>query len=224
MDFDSLYYIMEIIGTIAFASSGALVAIRKGMDFFGIIVLAIITAIGGGVFRDIVLGITPPTAFINTIYTTLSIATAIVIIILFSNKKKFLNKKFLVLYVKITSVLDAIGLGIFTVGGVSMAMKMGFGKNQFLLMFVGVVTGCGGGIVRDLCSGVIPIIFTKNTIYAMASLMGAASFVWLRPFIRQHYAFIVGILVVIVSRLLSMKYRWSLPNVNSDLIEDTPRQ
>ena len=144
MDFDSLYYIMEIIGTIAFASSGALVAIRKGMDFFGIIVLAIITAIGGGVFRDIVLGITPPTAFINTIYTTLSIATAIVIIILFSNKKKFLNKKFLVLYVKITSVLDAIGLGIFTVGGVSMAMRICFGKNQFFLMFVGVVTGCGG--------------------------------------------------------------------------------
>lgn len=224
MDFDRLYYIMEIIGTIAFASSGALVAIRKGMDIFGIVVLAIITATGGGIFRDIVLGITPPSAFIHTIYASLSLVTAIVIIVLFSNKKKFLNRKFLVAYVKVTSILDAIGLGIFTVNGVNMAMKMGYGQNQFLLMFVGIVTGCGGGIVRDLCSGVIPIIFTKNTIYALASLMGAASFVWLRPIIKQHYAFMFGIVVVIVSRILSMKYRWSLPNVKSDLIEDEPPQ
>lgn len=101
MDIDRLYYIMEIIGTIAFASSGALVAMRKGMDIFGIILLSIITATGGGIFRDIVLGITPPTAFIKTTYTSVSIITAIVIIQIFSNKKKFLNRQFLVAYVKI---------------------------------------------------------------------------------------------------------------------------
>lgn len=226
MNFEEFYYILELIGTAAFASSGAMIAIRKGMDIFGIIVLAIMTAIGGGIFRDLILGINPPTAFLKTIYTSISIGVSLLIIILLkiNNKKaNFLNRKFLFFYVKLVSVLDAIGLGIFTVSGVRLAMKMAYLNNTFLLIFVGIVTGCGGGVLRDLCSGTIPIIFTKNTIYAMASFLGAVTFIILRPYIR-HYAFLVGAIVVVISRLLSMKYRWSLPNVKSDLIDDGPDQ
>ena len=178
MDFDRLYYILEIIGTIAFASSGALVAIRKGMDIFGIIVIAVMTAVGGGVFRDIILGITPPTAFIKTIYTSVSIATAIVLILFFMHNNKFNNKQFMV-----------------------------------------IVTGCGGGYMRDISSGFIPIIFTRNTIYAMASLVGGLSFLYLRPLIREPKAFLISVIIIILIRLLSIKYRWSLPNVNSDLLD-----
>lgn len=209
MNFEKFYYILELIGTAAFASSGAMIAIRKGMDIFGIIVLAIMTAIGGGVFRDLVLGINPPTAFLNTTYTTISIIISIFIILILkynTKKENFLNKKFLLFYVKIVSFLDAIGLGLFTVSGVRMAMKMGYIDNIFLLLFVGISTGCGGGVLRDLCSGTIPIIFTKNTIYAMASFLGAVTFIFLRPYIR-HYAFLLGAIVVVISRLLSMKYR-----------------
>lgn len=219
MDFDRLYYILEIIGTIAFASSGALVAIRKGMDIFGIIVIAVMTAVGGGVFRDIILGITPPTAFIKTVYTSVSIATAIVLILFFMHNNKFNNKQFMVMYVKVVSVFDAIGLAIFTINGISMAMRMGHGQNKFLLLFVGIVTGCGGGYMRDISSGFIPIIFTRNTIYAMASLVGGLSFLYLRPLIREPKAFLISVIIVILIRLLSIKYRWSLPNVNSDLLD-----
>lgn len=223
MDFDRLYYILEIIGTIAFASSGALVAIRKGMDIFGIIVIAVMTAVGGGVFRDIILGITPPTAFIKTIYTSLSIATAIVLILFFMNNNKFNNKQFMIMYVKVVSVFDAIGLAIFTISGVSLAMRMGFGQNKFLLIFVGIVTGCGGGFMRDLSAGLVPIIFTRNTIYAMASLLGAVSFLVLRPIIRESQAFLLSSIIIVLIRFFSMKYRWSLPNVNSDLLDGARR-
>ena len=225
MNFEKFYYILELIGTVAFASSGAMIAIRKGMDVFGIIVLSIITAVGGGIFRDLVLGINPPIAFLQTIYTTVSVvsATAVIIIYKLIDKKKFLNMNFLLTYVKIISVLDAIGLGIFTMSGVNLAWKMAYGSNRYLPIFVGMVTGCGGGVVRDLCAGAIPIIFTKNTIYAMASLLGAVAFILSRQYFR-HYAYLLGVIVVIVVRLLSMKYRWSLPDVRSDLIEDGPDQ
>ena len=124
MDYEKFYYIAEIVGTVAFASSGTLVAIRKGMDIFGIVVLAIITAVGGGIIRDITLGITPPMAFRDTTYTSVSIVTALILIIFLSKKIKILSLKgvdreFMIKYTQIASVLDAIGLGIFTASAVS---------------------------------------------------------------------------------------------------------
>ncbi len=161
MDYEKFYYIAEIVGTVAFASSGTLVAIRKGMDIFGIVVLAIITAVGGGIIRDITLGITPPMAFRDTTYTSVSIVTALVLIVFLSKKIKILSLK---------------------------------------------------GVNR------IPIIFTKNTIYAVASLLGAVVFIVLRPF-GANFAFFIGASATVVIRLLSMKYRWSLPDVSSDLVD-----
>lgn len=223
MNYESIYYIAEIIGTIAFASSGTLVAIRKGMDIFGIVVLAIITAVGGGIIRDITLGITPPMAFRDTTYTSIAIATALVLIIFLSKKIKFLrlnkvSRSFMIKYTQVASVLDAIGLGLFTVSGVSVAMVRGYSHNAFLMIFVGVITGCGGGVLRDLLSDTIPIIFTKNTIYAVASLLGAVVFIVLRPY-GANLSFLLGALTCVVVRLLSMKYRWSLPDVASDLVD-----
>lgn len=224
MQYEKLYYIIEIIGTVAFASSGTLIAIRKGMDIFGIFVLAIITAVGGGVIRDITLGITPPMAFRDTSYTTVAIVTALVLIIFLSRKLKILRlnkvtRSFMIKYTQLASILDAIGLGIFTVSGVSVAIVRGYMDNKFLLIFVGLITGCGGGVLRDLLSDTIPIILTKNTIYAVASLLGAVSFIYLIDYGRNQ-AFIVGIVVCIIVRLLSMKYRWSLPDVSSDLVDE----
>lgn len=224
MDYEKFYYIAEIIGTIAFASSGTLIAIRKGMDIFGIVVLAIITAVGGGVIRDVTLGITPPMAFRDTSYTTIAIVTALILIIFLSRKIKFLRlnkvtRTFMIKYTKVASVLDAIGLGLFTVSGVNVAIVQGFVSNKFLLVFVGVITGCGGGVLRDLLSDTIPIIFTKNTIYAVASLLGALSFILLRPY-GANFAFFIGAVICVVIRLLSIKYRWSLPDVTSDIVDN----
>lgn len=223
MDYETFYYIAEIIGTIAFASSGTMVAIRKGMDIFGIVVLAIITAVGGGIIRDITLGITPPMAFRNNSYTVVSIVTALVLILFLSKKLKFLrlnkvNRSFMIKYTQVASVLDAIGLGLFTVSGVSVAMVRGYSENPFLMIFVGVITGCGGGVLRDLLSDTIPIIFTKNTIYAVASLLGALVFIVLRPY-GANLSFLLGAITTVVIRLLSIKYRWSLPDVTSDLVD-----
>lgn len=223
MDYEKFYYIAEIVGTVAFASSGTLVAIRKGMDIFGIVVLAIITAVGGGIIRDITLGITPPMAFRDTTYTSVSIVTALILIVFLSKKIKILSLKgvdreFMIKYTQFASVLDAIGLGIFTASAVTVGIARGYMNNPFLLIFVGVITGCGGGVMRDLLSDTIPIIFTKNTIYAVASLLGAVVFIVLRPF-GANFAFLMGASATVVIRLLSMKYRWSLPDVSSDLVD-----
>ena len=147
MNTEMLVFIIEIIGTVAFASSGAMVGIRKKMDVLGVIVMAVMTAVGGGIIRDLVLGIHPPNTFKNPIYVEYSVLTAVILFIVFYIKKQMLDSKALFYYEKIMILLDAIGLGAFTVIGVETAYEIGFVHHRFLLLFVGVITGVGGGIV-----------------------------------------------------------------------------
>lgn len=207
-----LVFIIEIIGTVAFASSGAMVGIRKKMDIFGVIVMAITTAVGGGIIRDLILGIKPPNTFRNPVYVTYSIVTAVILFVIFYVKKQMLDSRALFYYEKIMILLDAIGLGAFTVIGVETAYAIGYGPQKFLLLFVGVITGVGGGVIRDMMAQQIPFILVKQ-VYACASLLGACVCVWLMPY-HKSFSMILGAVTVVIIRILAATYRWDLPKID----------
>ena len=204
---ETMILIFELIGTVAFAASGAITGIGKKMDILGVATLGIVTAVGGGVVRDIILGQTPPTTFSNPIYAIISLVVSIIIFIPSVHKFMFKKKK---IYDLVILIMDSLGLGIFTVVGIQTAMNKIESPNVFLLIFVGMVTGIGGGVIRDVLSKSTPYIFIKH-FYACASFFGAVTCIVLWHFANEHIAVIVGASVVMILRLLAAHYRWSLP-------------
>lgn len=211
---NTIIFIMEIIGTIAFASSGALIAFKKDMDIFGVNVLAIITAVGGGCIRDLIIGRIPPVMFIKPVYAIVAMITCNLLFLLFYWKKDLLNHEFLTAYEKLMLILDAIGLGIFTVTGVSTGMEMGYEENLFLLLFLGVVTGVGGGVIRDVLATEKPYILVKH-VYACASLIGALVCILLWP-LGNIPALGIGAVIVMAIRILAMIFHWNLPRLHKE--------
>ena len=207
----SLLFVMELIGTIAFSCSGALAAIRKRLDLLGVIVLGVITATGGGMFRDILIGNIPPSLFKNSLYVILAVISAI--IIFFTVQSRRLLKIFTQIerYNQIYNFLDAIGLGAFTVVGVNTAVSTQISDYFFLTIFLGVITGVGGGILRDIMVCEIPSILQEH-IYACASLAGALLYVFTYKIFLQDFAMILSALVVIAIRILARRYDWNLPH------------
>ena len=144
---ERLILIFEIIGTISFALTGAMTGLKKQMDIFGVCVLGVTTAVGGGIIRDLILGLTPPSAFRDP--TSVLIAIAVSIIVFFPAVRRiFYRNKWL--YEHVLLLADSAGLGIFTVCGARVAMEAGGGANRFLVTFVAALTGVGGGVLRDL--------------------------------------------------------------------------
>ena len=206
-----IIFMMEIVGTIAFASSGAMLAMQKNMDLFGICVLGVVTSVGGGVIRDLILGYTPPNMFRMPVYTIVALVVSILLFVLLYMRQNLLQGKIAVVYDKIMTFFDAIGLGIFTVVGVNTARSLGYDQN-FLLIFVGVITGVGGGLLRDVMAQEKPYILTKH-IYACASIAGALVCVYSGSRIGNLASMTAGAAVVIIVRLLAMHYRWNLPRI-----------
>ena len=190
----TLLLIFEIIGTISFAVSGAMTAINKKMDIFGVIILGTVTAVGGGAIRDLVLGINPPVTFTSPVYAVVAAVTAIIVFI--PAVLEFLHKK-KAIYDYVLLIMDSLGLAVFTVIGIQTAVSNTSGFNWFLLLFVGVITGIGGGVLRDIMAGNIPYIFVKH-FYASASLIGAAVCIALWNLIGQEWAMILGSATVFV--------------------------
>ena len=207
-----IIYIFEMIGTVAFASSGALVGIRKNMDIFGVNVLGITTAVGGGCIRDIILGITPPKMFQNFSYVGASILISCILFTIFYLNHELLSSRFLETYERVMISLDAIGLGVFTVMGIRTAIEASFENNLFLLIFVGAVTGIGGGMLRDVMAGMTPFVFVKH-VYAIASILGAVCYIILRLYIQDTISLFLGAAVVIIIRLLAAHFRLNLPRI-----------
>ena len=204
---DMIIFAFEIVGVIAFAISGALVGIEKKMDILGISILGLLVACGGGVTRDLVLGITPPMTFRNPVYATIAIITSIAVFIYAVNFPKKANSK---AKDTIMLIMDAIGLGIFTVMGINTAYMQEQDYSWFLLIFVGVITGVGGGILRDVMAGDRPYVFVKH-FYASASIIGAIVYVLIWPHLGTVTSMFAGTGVIIGLRILAAKYRWSLP-------------
>ena len=198
--------IFEIIGTVAFAASGAIIALNKKMDIFGVIILGLVTAVGGGVLRDVILGFTPPNMFRNPVY---AIVAAVASVLLFSSKIRNAIFKKQKVYDFCLLVMDSIGLGIFTVVGIMVAQNR-IVNNPFFLVFLGVITGIGGGVMRDVMAGNTPYIFVKH-FYATASIIGAIVTVVLWGYIGATLSMVIGAVLIVVLRLLAAHFHWSLP-------------
>ena len=206
----SVFFMIEVVGTIAFACSGALVAIKKNLDLLGVIVLGVTTAVGGGMLRDLLIGIHPPALFVNPVYV-LAAFVAVLILFAFVRYRRITMEALSSLwYERVMNLLDAIGLGAFTVVGIDTAIGAGFGGYKFLMIFLGVITGVGGGILRDMMAGETPAVLRKH-VYACASLAGAVSYVALRNVMDNGWDMILSALLVVVIRVLARHYRWNLP-------------
>ena len=211
---DSILSIMEIIGTVAFASSGAMLAIRKRMDLFGICVLGVTTSVGGGMIRDLLLGITPPNIFRNPQNTVIALVVSIVVFLILYLRHGSMDGRLAAVYDRIMMVFDAVGLGVFTAMGINTAREAGYDQT-FLLVFVGVITGVGGGLLRDVMAQEKPYILTKH-IYACASIAGALTCVYTWKVLGNIPSIMLGVAAVIIVRFLAMDYRWNLPRLESD--------
>lgn len=210
---DGIIFFMEILGTIAFAASGAMVGIRKQMDIFGICVLGVVTAVGGGMTRDVILG-KLPSALEKPVYVVVSVITSLAIFVLLYIKHDLLSGRLGTFYDKAMLIMDSVGLGIFTSLGVMSGIDNGYPDNSFLLVFIGMLTGVGGGLMRDMMAGEEPYIFVKH-IYACASLVGALGCVWIYRVWGRLTAVFIGAFIVMAIRFLAAHYRWNLPHPKS---------
>ena len=207
-----LMLIMELLGTVAFAVSGTLVAARCGLDLFGVLTVGTITAVGGGIMRDVIIGQIPPTIFTNPEILILALITGLVVfIIAFINSKRITD-----LQQKIDSVnivFDAVGVAAFSVTGVEVTCAAGHTNNVVLPIVLGVITGVGGGVLRDVLVNEKPYILIKH-IYAVASLLGSVVYyvIGIR-FEHQLIGTIASVLLTITIRMLAAKFRWNLPKV-----------
>ncbi|MGL4686076.1 MAG: trimeric intracellular cation channel family protein [Commensalibacter sp.] len=198
----SVFHFIDLIGTFAFAISGALAAINRNLDIFGIFVVAFITACGGGVLRDICLGSFPPAGMINLQYFIV-VALAVFLSAFF--------QKLLLRLTQPTLFFDAIGLGFFASFGVHKAYL--FTENTEFSILMGVLTAVGGGILRDVLITSIPTVLTKE-IYASAALIGAIlQILGEKGLLNGATASWSAIIVCSSIRLLSLKFKWNLPAV-----------
>lgn len=201
---------LEIIGTVSFATSGAFTAIHKDMDLFGVVILGLTTSVGGGIIRDLILGITPPNTFRDPMYALIAIAVSVMVFAaVWAHKLRGGGR----VYDRVMFISDTLGLAAFTVAGMGVAYAQGREYSAFLIIFVGVLTGVGGGVMRDLFAGDRPYIFVKH-VYASASLLGAVACMALRGLAGSGWATVAGMAVIIVVRALSAHFKWNLPKVS----------
>lgn len=199
----NLLYTLDLIGVAVFAFSGVLSARTMKLDLFGVIVVAIITAIGGGTVRDTLLGRTPVFWMQDDAYLFVAISTAIVSFYLL-RKRDPMRRALL--------VLDALGLAVFTVIGVDVARSMGV--SPMVMVIMGVMTGTFGGIIRDLLFSQVPVVLHRE-IYATAALVGAIVDVALTMIgIEANIVIIISVLTTFGVRMLSVRNRWSLPTLS----------
>lgn len=196
----NILYILDLVGTAAFAASGAWIGVRKHMDLFGVLVLGTVTAVGGGTLRDLLLGDIPPFSMNDERYISIAIAVSVAV---FANRNRFKTFEKPLLY------FDAIGLGTFVVIGTTKAIDFQLGALSAVLM--GVMTGTAGGVMRDLLANQVPLILRRE-IYASACIAGGMFLVLLEQLgTSRPTAALLAAVTVIVVRLLAIQYDWSLP-------------
>ena len=203
---------IECLGIVAFAISGAMLAIRKGMDLFGVNIMGLTTAVGGGCLRDVVLGIYPPQMLRDPTFALIAILTSTVFFTIVYFYRSTPSPKAKARYQLILLYCDAVGLGVFTAVGVETALRAYPDGTLFLLLFVALLTGTGGGILRDVLAGETPSVLVRH-VYAVASLAGAAAYILLRDALPPTLATACSAMVTVILRGLASHYRWNFPRV-----------
>ena len=211
--------IFDIIGIVAFAISGTLVAMKNKMDVVGSVILANVTSFGGGVTRDLLIGIPPKllTDPMYLIYVAIASGTAILFMILTAVIKPFESGTKSKPFTYTLNIMDAVGLAPFCIVGVNIAIDNGY-DGIFLLCVIGCISGCGGGILRDVFAHKIPIIFRKY-IYLLPCLFGVLAYVLLLS-VNDALAYAVGLSVIIGGRLLGIIFKINMPVIKLSKDED----
>lgn len=193
-------YIIDILGTVSFAVSGAFLAMEKKLDPFGVLVLAFVTALGGGTLRDILIGNLPVSWLTNSTSTIVIFSSAIVTIFFGRYLKQLTTALFL---------FDALGLGLFTIVGIKLGIEKNFSMG--VCITIGTITACFGGVVRDVLLNQIPLLFRKE-IYALACIAGGLVYFLLRQLnIDADIVTIICILFIFITRIIAFRYKISLP-------------
>ena len=181
------------------------------MDIFGAVILGCMTAVGGGFIRDLILGIHPPLMFLNPSYVLCAFVFSIITFLIeYTDADRFSrHKSFSDLLLNIT---DTLGLAIFAIMGARTAMENGYVDNRFLCIFVGTLTGIGGGILRDMLAGEMPLIM-RSRVYGVAALLGAMIFVYAYSVFGELNAMVCSFVVTVTIRYCAIHYRWNLPRL-----------
>ena len=213
---DIALLILEIVGTVAFAVSGALVSIKAKLDMLGVVLLGGITAVGGGIIRDIIIGRTPPAVFSRSYIILIAVAVSVVVFIIsYIRRRNFTEMRKKIEH--INNLFDALGLAAFSVMGTETAFACGLEDKILLSVTLGVLTGVGGGLVRDILVNDTPYILKKH-VYALVSILGSLMYYILRLNLGESIISIaIPVITIVVLRIFAAKYRWSLPRVH---IED----
>jgi uncharacterized membrane protein YeiH len=211
-EIETVVFVLEMVGVAAFAVSGVMAAVARELDLLGALVLGAITSVGGGVIRDILLGVLPPAMFVDPRYVIAAVGVSLVtFVVALCLGDRFLQR--IERLGPLINALDAVGLGIFVTVGVDAAVRAGYGDNAFLAVFVGTMTGVGGGILRDQLVGRVPMVLQKH-VYVLAAIAGAiAYYVMLRLDLLRPVALCLSSAIVVVIRLLAAHYRWNLPHI-----------
>ncbi len=196
------YQLVDILGTIAFAVSGVLVAMDKRLDLFGVLIIAFVTAIGGGTLRDLLIGNTPVTWMQDLTYVIL-IPIIVGLTIIFAQQLKYLRTSLF--------LFDTIGIGLYTMLGIEKGLEAEL--SPIMCIALGTMTASFGGVIRDILCNEIPVIFRKE-IYATVCILGGALYFLLTWFnVSEEYAYISAILAVILLRILAVRFSIRLPNI-----------
>jgi uncharacterized membrane protein YeiH len=190
---------IDITGTFSFAVAGALAAMEKKLDPFGVLIISFVTAIGGGTVRDVLLGATP-VAWLTSMQTVITILTGTCAALLFANKLKR--------WTGLLTFFDALGLGFFTLIGLEKAVQ--FHLQPAICIALGTITGCFGGVLRDVLLNNVPLVFRKE-IYASASIAGGILYFILIGGIDHQLTYIISMVLIVLIRLLALRFKWFLP-------------
>ncbi|MFH6970763.1 trimeric intracellular cation channel family protein [Flavobacterium petrolei] len=197
-----MFHLLDIIGTMAFAMSGALTAMSKKLDPFGVFIIAFVTAVGGGTLRDIMIGRTPVGWMLDLKYVYV-IIIGFVLAILFRKKFDRLRTSLF--------LFDTIGLGVFTLIGLEKGINIGL--HPVICIALGTMTACFGGVIRDILCTEIPVIFRRE-IYATICILGGIVFFLLRKLnLENDILYLTTSIVIISVRLMAVKFKWYLPTL-----------
>lgn len=196
------YFVIDILGTIAFAISGVMVAMDKRLDMFGVFIIAFVTAVGGGTLRDVLIGSTPVVWLTETVYL-FTIIGSVLLAILFRNQLKYVRRSLF--------LFDTIGIGLYTMVGIQKGIA--FGLAPIMCIGLGTITASFGGVIRDILCNEIPVIFRKE-VYATACIVGGLGYFLLEKLpVNDAYPYIGGIIIVIGIRLLAVRFKIALPSI-----------
>ena len=199
-------YVLDILGTFAFAISGALVALDKKFDIFGVIIIAFVTAVGGGMLRDVLIN-AHPINWIGDLNYLYIIFSAVLFTFLFKSKIAHLSKTMF--------LFDTIGISVFTLLGLQKGLS--YDLHPIIAIIMGMISAVFGGVLRDVLTAKIPLIFEKE-VYASACLAGGISYLILNYFkVDENINFIISAIVIATIRAIAVKFHLELPKITNDL-------